>query len=326
MSGRCLPARPDMEKYRRVSREVFRELQSITPLVQQASIDEAYLDVSGLEKLFGPPATIGRAIKTRILSATALTASVGIGPNRLIAKLGSEHRKPDGLTVVRPEEVLDFLAPMPVTNLRGVGRQTRKRFARLRIETVAELREAEPARLKKVLGTRAAESFRRQALGIASDEIVTDRRRKSISKERTFATDVESQEELHGQLRELAAGVARIARREGLAGRVVSLKVRYTGFETYTRRQKLDQATHDERLMLQVAWRLYLHGDLPRKAVRLIGIGLSDWADSHSRQHELFGEDTTDEDDERVLQAIDKVTERFGAGKLQLGVRQKPGD
>ena len=318
--------RPDMEKYSRESRRVFEALEAVTPLVEKASVDEAYLDVSGLEKLLGPPAVIGRTIKTRIHEATGLAASVGIGPNRLIAKLGSEHRKPDGLMVVAPDEVLDFLAPMPVANLRGVGKQTRKRFAELRIATVAQLREATPARLQKALGAKAAESFRRQAMGMASDQVVPGRQRKSISKERTFETDVDSDAILHEQLRELAASVARTARRENLAGRVVTLKIRFTGFDTHTRQLKLDQPTHDERVMLRTAWQLYQHGDLPRKAVRLIGVGISDWATPQSAQAELFGKDDGQAGDERVLQAIDQVAEKFGTGKLQLGVVRKRRD
>lgn len=318
--------RPDMEKYRRASKAVFDVLEDITPLVEKASIDEAYLDVTGLEKIFGPPEAVGQEIRARIRAATRLTASVGIGPNRLIAKLGSEHRKPDGLTVVEPDAVLHFLAPMPVSNLRGVGKQTRKRFDRLGIKTVAELRKTPPAVLQKALGQKAAESFRRQALGMAFDQVVPHRQRKSISKERTFDTDLTAEDALHEQLRELAGGVARIARREGLAGQVVTLKIRYTGFETHTRQQKLPAATHDERVMLQTAWSLYSHGDLPHKPVRLIGIGLSDWADGESLQGDLFSPIDGQAGDEDLLRTIDRVTERYGTGKLQLGMRSKPDD
>jgi DNA polymerase-4 len=164
--------RPDMEKYRRQSRQVFQVLETLAPVVEAASIDEAYLDVSGLEKLLGTPASIGREIKQRIFTGTGLTASVGIGPNRLIAKLGSEYHKPDGLTVVSPEQVLDFLAPMPVSNLRGLGRQTQKIFNRLGIRTVEQLRAVPLPRLVQHLGKKAAESFHRQAQCIASDQVV----------------------------------------------------------------------------------------------------------------------------------------------------------
>ncbi len=248
--------RPDLEKYRRASQQVFRILDTITPTVEAASIDEAYLDVSGLEKLLGPPEAIGREIKRRILEQTELTASVGIGPNRLIAKLGSEHRKPDGLTVVPRSRVADFLAPMPVSNLRGLGRQTQKIFTRLGIRTVQQLRAVPLAVLEAELGKKAAASFQRQAFGIASDQVVAGRCRKSISKETTFEVDIRDRDVLHDTLLGLAADVARTARREGLAGSVVALKIRFAGFETHTRQHKLAAATNDERQILRTAWRL----------------------------------------------------------------------
>jgi DNA polymerase-4 len=316
---------PDMEKYRRQSRQVFQILETLSPAVEAASIDEAYLDVSGLEKLLGPPATIGYEIKQRILSGTGLTASVGIGPNRLIAKLGSEHHKPDGLTVVSPEQVLDFLAPMPVSNLRGLGRQTQKIFKRLGINTVKQLRTFPLPRLEEQLGKKAAANFHRQALGIASDQILPGQRRKSISKETTFAADTRDNAMLHDVLRGLAADVARTARREGLSGSVVTLKIRFEGFETCTRQTKRTSPTHDERELLKTAWRLFLDGKLPDKPVRLIGIGISGWEEQQPAQADLFAQPEQQEDNKRLLKTIDAVTEKYGKHLLQVGAPRKPG-
>ena len=265
--------RPDMDKYQLVSRQVFQVLENITPAVEKASIDEAYLDISGLEKLIGTPDTIGRKIRQQICDTTGLTASVGIGPNRLIAKLGSEACKPDGLIVIPQNQVLEFLAPMPVANLRGLGQKTQKIFDRLQIHTVAELRALPLTKLKQHLGEKAADSFHRQAHGRASDEIVTDRRRKSISKEQTFGTDIRDHDVLHDVLRELAAEVARTARRETLAGTVVTLKIRFEGFETYTRQNTLATPTNDERIMLTTAWSLFNHGNLPEQPPLLLNKG-----------------------------------------------------
>ena len=317
--------RPDMEKYRHQSRQVFQILETLAPVVEAASIDEAYLDVSGLEKLLGTPETIGREIKQRIHSGTGLTASVGIGPNRLIAKLGSEYRKPDGLTVVSPEQVLDFLAPMPVSNLRGLGRQTQKIFRRLGIGTVKQLRATPLPRLEEYLGKKAAASFHRQALGIASDQILPGQRRKSISKETTFAADIRNHTVLHDTLRELAADVARTARREGLSGSVVTLKIRFEGFETHTRQHKRTTPTQDEREILKTAWQLFLDGKLPNKPVRLIGTGISGWEEEQSAQTDLFDQPEQQEDNKRLLKTIDAVTEKFGKNLLQVGVSRKPG-
>jgi DNA polymerase-4 len=319
--------RPDMEKYRRVSRQVFQILETITPVVEAASIDEAYLDVSGLDRLSGTPGEIGHEIKRRIFAGTGLTASVGIGPNRLVAKLGSEYRKPDGLTVITPEQVLDFLAPMPVANLRGLGPQTQKIFTRLGIRTVEQLRAVPLPRLEKHLGKKAAASFHRQAFGFASDEVVPDRRRKSISKETTFAADVRDNDVLHDALRGLAADVARTARREGLSGSVVTLKIRFEGFETHTRQYRSDAPTHDERAILRTAWQLFLGGKLPKKPVRLIGVGISGWEEDQppQRQADLFDQPEQQEENKQLLQTIDAVTEKFGKGLLQLGVPRKTG-
>jgi DNA polymerase-4 len=317
--------RPDMDKYRRVSQQVFQILETITPAVEAASIDEAYLDVTGLEKLVGPPETIGKEIKHRIFAEAGLSASVGIGPNRLIAKLGSEHHKPDGLTVVSSDQALDFLAPMPVANLRGLGRQTQKIFTRLGIRTVTQLRATPLPLLEQQLGTKAAASFHRQAFGIASDQVVPGRRRKSISKETTFETDVLDNAVLHDTLRRLAADVARTARRESLSGSVVTLKIRFEGFETHTRQYKRTTPTHDERDILKTAWQLFLASKLPKKPVRLIGVGISDWEKSQPAQADLFDKPEKSESDQRLLETIDDVTEKFGKGMLQVGVSRGTG-
>jgi DNA polymerase-4 len=317
--------RPDMAKYAEVSREIFQVLRTVTPVVEPVSIDEAYLDLTGLERLIGPPEEIGRAIKRRILEATGLRVSVGIGPNRLVAKLASEHGKPDGLMVVPPDKVLDFLAPMPVGNLRGVGCETEKIFVRLGIRTVAQLRTVPVRYLEEALGRRAAASVNAQALGMASADVKPGRARKSISKETTFEEDIEDHRTLHDVLRVLAAEVASIARREHLSGTVVTMKVRFTGFETHTRQHALSAPTHDERVILREAWRLFCDSGLPAKPVRLIGLGISRWETLQSKQAELFDPPRQHDRDERVLETIDRAAARFGKGALQLGYMKKTG-
>jgi len=316
--------RPDMENYRRYSQQVFQILETLAPVVEAASIDEAYLDVSGLDKLHATVEMIGHQIKQRILDGTGLTASVGIGPNRLIAKLGSEHHKPDGLTVVAPAQVLDFLAPMPVSNLRGLGQQTDKIFSRIGIRTVAQLRDVPLSQLQQHLGNKAAASFHRQAFGIASDQVLPEQRRKSISKETTFETDVRDHTVLHNTLLRLAADVARTARRERLSGSVVTLKIRFEGFETCTRQYTRTTPTHDERDMLKTAWRLFLDSKLPDKPVRLIGIGISGWEQDQPAQADLFDQPGQQQYNQRLLETIDAVTGKFGKHLLQLGVPGKP--
>jgi DNA polymerase-4 len=317
--------RPDMAKYAQESRQVFRILGSLTPIVEPVSVDEAYLDLTGLERLLGPPEAVGEEIKRRIRRCAGLSASVGIGPNRLIAKLGSEHRKPDGLTVVSPNQVLGFLAPMPVTRLRGLGRQTQKILSGLGIRTVAQLRAVPLRYLEGQLGKKAAANFRDQALGIAPDEVTPGRGRKGISKETTFETDISDRGVLHDVLLDLAAEVAATARREGLRASVVTLKIRFQGFETHTRQRRLAEATHDERAILREAWGLFLQGNLPRRPVRLIGVGVGGWGETGPVQGDLFDPSQGRERDERLLETIDSITKRFGKGVLRLGYAAKGG-
>ena len=171
--------RPRMDDYARVSREVMTALDGISPVVEQVSIDEAYLDVSGLELLVGPPEVIGQRTKAAIREAVGLTASVGIGPNRLIAKLASDSHKPDGLTVVSPEGVQAFLDPMPLTVLRGVGVKTAPRLQRLGLETVGDVRRLSLEALRRHLGARAGTEVHLQARGIADDRVYPVSERKS---------------------------------------------------------------------------------------------------------------------------------------------------
>jgi len=248
---------------------------------------------------------------------------VGIGPNRLIAKLGSEACKPDGLRVVPQSDVLAFLAPMPVGNLRGLGKQTLQKIDTLGIKTVADLRGIAPDTLKSHIGARAAASFLRQAQGIGSNEIVTDRQRKSISKETTFSSDVTDPQKLHDTLLRLAAQVAHTTRQLKLRGKVVTLKIRYTGFDTYTRQRTLTDATHDERVLLKTAWALYNQGDLPHSPVRLIGLGINGWDSEAVQQADLFAEPANSEANEKILAAIESTNEKFGKPLLQVGLAKK---
>jgi len=232
---------------------------------------------------------------------------------------------------------------MPVSSLRGVGRQTRKIFDRLGIRTVAQLRSIPLRYLEEPLGKKAAASYHAQARGIASAAVTPGQGRKSISKETTFEEDVQDQGFLHDVLCRLAGEVASTARREGLSGSVVTLKIRFTGFETHTRQHRLDNPTHDERVILREAWSLFLHGDLgncvlrcstscfpavvPHRPVRLIGVGISDWQEAESEpvQADLFDQPQKRKQDERLLETLDKVADRFGKGVLQLGCVSKAG-
>lgn len=313
--------RPDMDRYATASRQVMLILNEISPVVEPVSIDEAYLDISGLERLVGGPEEIGRLAKQKIQENVGLTCSVGIGPNRLIAKLASEHRKPDGMVVVRQEQVQDFLDPMPASNLRGVGRKTEKLLGRLNIRTVAHLKKYSLESLQGYFGKKGGQHLYDQAGGIASDRVGLKAGRQSISKESTFNEDETDQQRLRERLHSLASEVGHIARRKGLKGRVVTLKIRLDGFETHTRQRKISEASNADAKIFTTAWDLYQASGFVRRPVRLIGVGISEWGES-GYMGDLFDAPEQREREDRLYATLDKVAEKFGEGKLSLGLKK----
>ena len=317
--------RPRMDDYARVSRQVMRVLDRISPVVEKVSIDEAYLDVSGLELLVGPPEVIGQRAKAAIREAVGLTASVGIGPNRLVAKLASDSHKPDGLTVVPPEGVQAFLDPMPLTVLRGVGVKTAPRLHRLGSRTVGDVRHLSLEELRRNLGVQAGTRVYSQARGIADDRVYPATERKSISKETTFAEDVTDRAVLKDTLRWAAQEVGFIARHEGRKGAAVTLKIRFRPFETHTRSRTLPLRTASDGDLFRAAWSLFEAEPWAGKPVRLIGLGLSGWAEEGGVQADLFGSEAPDPHprDERLDETLDSIRRRFGKGYLQRGLSRR---
>jgi len=317
--------RPRMEDYARVSRQVMEALETTSPVVEKVSIDEAYLDVSGMEQLVGPPEVIGQRAKAAIREAVALTASVGIGPNRLIAKLASDCCKPDGLTVVLPEQVREFLDPMPLTVLRGVGVKTAPRLLRMNLKTVGDVRRLSLEELRRHLGARAGTHVYNQARGIADDQVYPASERKSISKETTFGEDVVDPAVLRDTLRWAAQEVGFLARHEGLTGAVVTLKIRFRPFETHTRSRTLAVRTASDGVIFRTAWDLFQVEDWVGKPVRLIGVGLSGWEEQAIVQPDLFGIEAPEPhpQDQRLDETLDAIRQKFGKGYLQRGLSRR---
>jgi DNA polymerase-4 len=319
---------PDMSRYTEVSEQIMESLASLSPAVEKVSVDEAFLDISGMERLIGPPASIGRKAKTLILERVGLTASVGIGPNRLIAKLASDYRKPDGLTVVSADQVQAFLDPQPLTVLRGLGRKSAPLLQRLGLQTVADVRHLSLVDLRRHLGELAGTNIYQQARGIATDQVYPHSERKSISKETTFEEDISDESILRETLHWAAQEVGYIARQEGRKGSVVTLKIRFHGFETHIRSRKLTLPTAADMDIFQQAWELYQGETWSGRPVRLIGLGISGWdgiTPEMTAQGELFEtspSDTTPKQD-HLYQAIDAVSDKFGKQSLHLGIRRK---
>ena len=312
----------NMRRYQDVSRQLFRLLDTLTPRVEHVSIDEAFLDLTGCPPPTGTQMSadgtataveIGRAVKARIGETLTLPVSVGVAPNKFLAKLASELAKPDGLREIRSEDAIGVLAPLPVTALWGVGGQTRERLQTIGIRTVGDLQKTPASVLRAALGF-AAEYLTLLSQGLDDRPVEVDRETKSIGRETTFDQDTADGELLHRTLGALAEDVARTLRSEGLRGKTVTLKLRYSNFHTLTRALTLPTPTDAGADVLRAAARLFERlGELPRP-VRLIGVSVSALGHADVRQGTLFGDDDTGE---RVNQVMDAINERFGAGTLR---------
>ncbi len=307
-----LCVRPRMSHYRAVSRRVFDVFRSFTPLVEGLSLDEAFLDVTASLTLFGEPVAIARAIKERILEATALTASVGVARNKLVAKIASDLDKPDGLTVLFPEHYEEKLDPLPVAVIPGIGRETLKRLAGTGISTVRDLRCAEDRVLGPVFG-RFAQKTRARASGIDDRPVTPSRAEKSISAEETFDKDLARRDDMERELLRLAERTATRLRKAGLAATTVQVKIRQSDFRTFTRQRKLGAPVSATDPIYAIA-RDLLGAWLvrnPGARIRLLGVGGSELV--RAGQPDLFSAGASGSPVDRT---VDEIRDRFGAAAL----------
>jgi len=264
--------RPDFSKYKAVSNQVFEIFERVTPLVEGLSLDEAYLDVT--ENVWNEPlgVNVAKRIKQEIRQATGLTASAGVAPNKFLAKIASAWRKPDGLTVIAPEKVEEFLLALPVDALWGVGPVTAKRLKALGIETIPDVRAASDEQLRAAVGS-AADWLRDLSLGIDDRAVTPEREAKSSSSETTYAYDLTDLERMRLELDEMARdGAAWLARKDLLA-RTVTIKVRYEDFTTVTR-SDTRAPTRDPDQIARRAVALLDRTDAASRPVRLLGAGV----------------------------------------------------
>jgi DNA polymerase-4 len=279
--------RPQFNLYREESRAIFAIYRDYTPLIQPLSLDEAFLDVSEHLGRFNSATAIAEDIRHRVREERRLTVSVGVAPNKLVAKIASDQDKPDGLTVVRPSQVAAFLAPLPVRRLHGVGPATEKTLHSLGLKTIADLREASVDLLATGFG-RWARSLQQRAWGIDDRPVHNDRVRKSLSTERTFEENIGDLGEIDSLLTSMAEEVARgLAKRE-LAASTVTVKVRYPDFTTPTRSHTLPTPTSDAATIAAVALELVRRTEAARRSVRLLGVGASNLVPAELAQRTLF--------------------------------------
>lgn len=311
-----------MAKYTRESARIFEIFRRFTPLVEGLSLDEAFLDVTGTGRLFGPPLALAQRLRAEVRAETGLACSVGIAPVKLVAKIASDVAKPDGVVEVPAGSMREFLAPLPVGRIWGVGPVAQARLEAAGIPTMGALAAADPARLEALLGAWGLAAAR-LARGEDLREVEPWREPVSYSEENTFAEDVSDRERLERTLLEHAEAVARRLRRDQLRARCVVLKLKLgqrrsagpRGYPVLTRQTTLAAATDDGGAIAEAA-RVLLARAGPSEPVRLLGVGATHLVPASDPQLSLFGPPDSSVRRDRLNHALDALRERFGPGAV----------
>mgnify|MGYP003672479330 FL=1 len=309
-----------MSDYAEVSQSLQKIFRKYTPLVEPLSLDEAFLDVSGSQLLFGNGREIAASIKQEVRHSLQLIASVGVAPNKFLAKIASDADKPDGLVVVEPDKIQEFLDPLPVSRVWGIGKMATQRFNRLGIQTISQVRVLEPKILTELFGEQGLHLWN-LSQGLDERAVIPERQAKSISRETTFSSDVNDLEILRIILMDLVEDVSRRLRKNKLRGKTIQLKIRYDDFSTFTRSTTVSQPTDLTREIEQSAL-LMLDQKLPERplSIRLIGVGVTGFQSGSQHQKSLF-----DEEDQqkysRLDQVKDQIASRFGSNSIIRGNR-----
>ena len=309
--GHLLRVKPRMSHYKRASSKIFAIFREFTPLVEGLSLDEAFLDVTASEKLFGPPDSIAATIKQRILEETRLTTSVGVAQNKLVAKIASDLDKPDGLTIVMPDDYREKLDPLPVRVIPGIGRETLKRLQAIGVVTVGDLRTADDRELEPIFG-RFTRKTRDRASGLDDRPVVASRDEKSISAEETYDRDLSKPADMERELLRLSERTATRLRRAMLNAATVQVKIRRDDFTTFTRQRSLKPPGNGTDRIYRAARELlaaWLAGN-PGAKVRLLGVGGSKLVPA--AQPDLFSDDAA-QGHSAIDDAVDDIRRKFGS-------------
>ena len=301
-----------MHRYREVSKQIFEIFLRFTPLVEPLSIDEAFLDVTGSERLLGDPVQIAKTIKATVLGEIGLTVSAGVAPSKFVAKIASDMDKPDGLTVVEPHQVRAFLDPLPIKKMWGVGKVTQKALARLNIHTFKDLRLFHPDFLERKFGKNGPR-MHRLAMGMDERNVEPEHEIKSVGHERTFMHDIMDSGDAKKALLGLATQVARRMRRKKMTGKTVSLKVKYYDFKQITRAKTLAKFTDDGLEIYGAVCDLLQKTQVGKRPVRLLGISMSQLSFVHAAgQLSLFSDDQSSRKRKELNMALDSIAEKHG--------------
>ncbi len=313
-------------KYKLVSRAIRAIFRDFTPLVEPLSLDEAFLDVTGMDWLFDHPLIMARQIKERIQRELSLTASAGVAPNKFLAKLASDLEKPDGLVIINPGEEAAVLEQLPIKRLWGVGGKTAQLLRSLQIDTIGQLARTDPKVLEQQLGKWGLEVYQ-LAHGLDDRPVIPASAPKSVGNEITFETDLTSREEIATHLLALAEQVGRRLRYSGYCGRTITVKLRFIPFDTITRSQTVDRPTNLSEVLYEIAAGILQRIAL-RDNVRLVGLTVSHLTPDAGGQLSLFAEQ---EDKRRaVTQAVDRLKDKYGEdivlkGRLLAEKNKEPG-
>jgi DNA polymerase-4 len=319
--GIFLPVR--MSRYQEISKQVFEIFYRFTPLVEPLSIDEAFLDVAGSIRLFGQPENIAKEIKKIVLTETGLTVSAGVAPSKFVAKIASDMDKPDGLTVVHSDGIRDFLDPLPVKKMWGVGKVTQGFLSRLNIHTFKELRQTPVNVLEKKIGKHGLK-IHLLANGIDGRDVAPEHDAKSIGHEQTFSQDIISLNTVQKELLVLSNKVARRMRHKNLKGKTITLKVKYFDFVQITRSTTLPKSIDDGSQIYSIVCDLLKKTEVTKKPIRLLGISLSQLSFSGvGTQLSLFDQDQSSQKRHRLNLALDSLYEKFGNKSVVPGTLLK---
>ena len=310
---------PRHDRYRALSAEVMAVLAGVTPVLEQVSVDEAFLDVSGARRRLGPPALIAGELRTRIRSAVGLPASVGIASTKLVAKLASAQAKPDGVLLVPREATVPFLHSLPVGALWGVGEVTGERLRGRGVRTVEELARLPVASLERMLGRAAGRRLHDLAWGRDPRPVEPTRVERSVGAERTFDQDVGDRAVLEAVLLEQSDRVATRMRRTGVRARTVALRLRRADFSTLTRSVTLSEPTDTARDVYAAAQRLLSGVEVPPGGYRLVGLRAEGLVDGHGVTHQVAFDEEAGPGHREAEQAADRVRARYGRDAVGRG-------
>jgi len=316
---------PDHAAYATVSAGVMEVFRAVTPLVEPLSLDEAFLEVSGAARRLGGAAQVGEWVRAAVEDEQGITCSVGVATTKFVAKLASARCKPDGLLVVPADEVVEFLHPLPVAALWGVGEKTEEVLRRLGLHTVGDLAHTPVTTLQRALGPGVGSHLAALSWGRDERRVTPSEPDKSIGAEETFAVDVDDPAVIARELLRLSERTAARLRATGQVGRTVSIKVRFADFTTITRARTLREPTDVGRTVYETALALYEALGLERARLRLVGVRVEGIADEATQpQQLLLGE--KDSGWREAEQAVDRAALRFGAGAVRPAVLVRPDD